>query len=729
MKKRQLEYVKKVNSSLKLKNVPNLFIKIISFSNCSLHELKKTVLKLFLSLTISIVTFCFASPPIAYPLDKSLSLSERHRHWLEEEVIYIITPIEKDVFLNLNNSKERDLFIEAFWRRRDPTPGTEKNEFREEHYRRLNYVNRRYKYAGKPGWKTDRGKVYIILGPPNDIRIFQGNDAYYPSELWSYQGVELHGLPPAFNLLFFQKNRVGDFILYNPAMMGPQTLLASYFMKDPTDVMAAYYRLEEIQPMLAQASLSLIPNEPTTHHPSMASVALIQNIDGALIRSIDDTYAKKFIQYKDIIEVEYSANYIDSNAQLYVFKDDSGLPFVHFSLEPKNLSMGSYENSVYTSLDFNGIISDNDQNLIYQFEKKVNLNFTSQQFESIRYRPFDFTGKFPLIPGNFRFSFLMKNKISKEFTSYEVSLKIPDSEKFTMTSLLLGFNIVFLQPQKTKSTPFSLANQLIYSQPQKAFNPHETLFIFFQIWSLPEEIYEEGTLKYTFLQEEKIIKSFSRSLKAYKNQLNFLEAVPLTNFQPGYYKIKVSLLNKNGVEIASRHEIFIMTTSSLPRPWVMSLSQKDQFNQRQISYILGKQFANKREFHKALIFLNKAYSADPGNFEYALALARANFNLHRYPDTLKILQPFEKQIQQKYELLTLLGETNQSLGNFARAIQYYQQALENFGTNTYLLNSLGECFLSLGEKKKALDLFQKSLEIDPRQEKIKKIILQLKNLP
>jgi GWxTD domain-containing protein len=680
-----------------------------------------------LLLIILPIIFVSTSLNPTYSQHKYPQLTEQHRHWLEEEVVYIITPIEKDVFLNLKNSKERDLFIEAFWRRRDPTPGTEKNEFREEHYRRLNYVNRRYKYAGKPGWKTDRGKVYIILGAPNDIRIFQGNDAYYPAELWSYQGIDLHGLPPAFNLLFFQKGRIGDYILYNPAMMGPQTLLASYFMKDPTDVMAAYYRLEEIQPMLAQASLSLIPNEPATHHPSMASVALIQSIDGALIRSIDDTYAKKFIQYKDIIEVEYSTNYIDSNAQLYVFKDKSGIPFVHFSLEPKNLSMGSYENNVYTSLDFNGILYDTEQNLIYQFEKTVRLNFAPQQFESIRYRPFDFTGKFPLIPGNFRFSFLMKNRISKEFTSYEVSLKIPESEKFTMTPLLLGFNIVPIEPQKTKSTPFSLADHRIYSQPRKVFNPRDTLFVFFQIWSLPEKVYTDGLLKYTFSQEEKIIKSFTRPLKAYQNNLNFLESVPLISFKPGYYKINVSLLDGNGVEIANRQDIFVVTSSSLPRPWVMSLSQKDNFEQYQISYLLGKQFYNKRDFQNAFVLLNNAYSAEPSNFEYALALARVNFSLSHYQETLKILQPFEKQIQQKYELITLLGKTNQALGNFAKAVQYYRQALENFGTNTSLLNSLGECFLSLGEKKKALDLFQKSLEIDPRQEKIKKTIQQLKN--
>ena len=68
-------------------------------------------------------------------------LPERYRKWLDEEVVYLITPREKEVFLKLQTDRERDIFIEAFWKQRDPTPETPRNEFREEHYRRLNYAN------------------------------------------------------------------------------------------------------------------------------------------------------------------------------------------------------------------------------------------------------------------------------------------------------------------------------------------------------------------------------------------------------------------------------------------------------------------------------------------------------------------------------------------------------------------------------------------------------------
>ena len=79
-----------------------------------------------------------------------------------------------------------------------------------------------------PGWKTDRGRFYIILGEPRDTERFVGEAEIYNSEVWFYQGLVKYGLPPAFNLVFFQKGGAGDYVLYSPAMDGPQALLAAY---------------------------------------------------------------------------------------------------------------------------------------------------------------------------------------------------------------------------------------------------------------------------------------------------------------------------------------------------------------------------------------------------------------------------------------------------------------------------------------------------------------------
>jgi GWxTD domain-containing protein len=86
-----------------------------------------------------------------------------YKKWLDEDVAWIITDEERQAFRQLSNDEERDQFIEAFWQRRDPTPDTEENEYKEEHYQRIAYANEHFA-AGIPGWKSDRGRIYIMYG-------------------------------------------------------------------------------------------------------------------------------------------------------------------------------------------------------------------------------------------------------------------------------------------------------------------------------------------------------------------------------------------------------------------------------------------------------------------------------------------------------------------------------------------------------------------------------------
>ncbi len=126
-----------------------------------------------------------------------------YQKWLQEEVVYIITDKEKEVFLKLETEQDRDRFIEEFWKQRDPTPGTPRNEFKEEHYRRIEFVNKTFG-RGTPikGWRTDRGRIYIVLGMPVDVQKFQTGETY-PMEIWLYQGNTRFIQAPFVRLLFF----------------------------------------------------------------------------------------------------------------------------------------------------------------------------------------------------------------------------------------------------------------------------------------------------------------------------------------------------------------------------------------------------------------------------------------------------------------------------------------------------------------------------------------------
>jgi len=108
------------------------------------------------------------------------------RHWLDQDVIWIITPEERDAYLRLSNDDERLQFIRQFWERRNPAPGDPQNKFREEHYRRIAYANQHFQVRDDPGWRTDRGRAYIVFGPPDAISPGDVDTLGRPTVIWHY---------------------------------------------------------------------------------------------------------------------------------------------------------------------------------------------------------------------------------------------------------------------------------------------------------------------------------------------------------------------------------------------------------------------------------------------------------------------------------------------------------------------------------------------------------------
>src|SRR5208337_4902406 len=150
-------------------------------------------------------------------------LSSTYKKWLNEDVRWIITPEELSAFKQLSNDEERDAFIEQFWLRRDPTPDTPENEYKEEHYRRIAYANEHFA-SGIPGWRTDRGRIYIIWGKPDEIEAHPSGGTYdrpqdegggttttYPWETWRYRYLE--GIQENVVLEFVDPTGTGEYHL------------------------------------------------------------------------------------------------------------------------------------------------------------------------------------------------------------------------------------------------------------------------------------------------------------------------------------------------------------------------------------------------------------------------------------------------------------------------------------------------------------------------------------
>jgi len=139
-----------------------------------------------------------------------VSQTVNYAQWLNEDVAYIIDDGERAAFKNLTTNDERDCFIAQFWLRRDPTPGTPENEFKNEHYRRIAYANKHFATAsGSPGWQTDRGHIYILYGPPDEIDSHPKESHPYAVELWKYRYLE--GIGTNSTITFVDKTGKGDY--------------------------------------------------------------------------------------------------------------------------------------------------------------------------------------------------------------------------------------------------------------------------------------------------------------------------------------------------------------------------------------------------------------------------------------------------------------------------------------------------------------------------------------
>jgi GWxTD domain-containing protein len=225
---------------------------------------------------VLVAAVAFAGKPQSPPPQSQNELTGPFKKWVTEDVAYIITEAERKAFNALNTDDEREHFIQQFWDRRDPTPGTPQNEFRDEHYRRIAAANTRFADANLPGWKTDRGRIYITFGPPDEMEVHNTGDARkpYPFQQWLYR--HLDGIGNNVIVEFDDKNHTGEFRMTmdpNPATGTP------------------------VPKPAPQAQLKVIATAPgeltATMPPQDASVAVrVTNASGLSVAWFDQTVSK-----------------------------------------------------------------------------------------------------------------------------------------------------------------------------------------------------------------------------------------------------------------------------------------------------------------------------------------------------------------------------------------------------------------------------------------------------
>ena len=700
----------------------------------------------------TLLVISFILPLSLYSVQET-RLSKSHEKWLKEEVVYIISPAEKEVFLKLETDRERDNFIEEFWRQRDPTPGTKRNEFREEHYLKINFANQTFG-RGTPvkGWRTDRGKFYIMLGRPASIQKYSTFDIH-PVEIWYYTGNPKLGQEPIFRLTFFKRGGVGVYEIYDPMRDGPKDLVPFHerypdtvqfgdqggmvldagsaadiqgmaHLVDGRDIQAYLLLKENIGHELADASFSNFPGRkgPTYKLPS---AILIKEVETYPTKKINDDYAYEFLEHKAVVEVSYSVHYIGNQSKVDVLQHPSGMFFVNYTIVPGNLSVDLYKNKYFTNLQASLRVSDMEDKTIFQMKRGIPIELKKEELEAIGKRPFHLYDSFPIISGNYTFNLLLENTVSKEFTSFETTLRIPSLGQLQIGSLILARNVKRDLPVGEIHRAYQVGDIQIYPTLNNTFMEKDKLHLFFQIYNLTPELKEEGTLKYIFFSEGQVSHTIERRIQEYESSRDFLEEISLEGLIPGRYALKVFLLGKNGNELLMESEEFRITETPLPGSWVSAQTSPpadDPF----YSNIIGTQHLNKGDMDQALQELSTAYEKEPETLDYALDYSRALLISKEFKKVRDILAPFVETKNMNFDLFYYLGEASKGINKYEEAINYYQNALSYRGNVVEILNSIGTCYLEHGNKEEALRAWDKSLEVNPNQEKIKKIVEELK---
>jgi len=656
-------------------------------------------------------------------------LSERFKKWLDEEVVYIATPVERDVFLKLRDDRERDTFIEAFWKHRDPNPATAENEFRTEHERRLAYANSVLGRATpRPGWKTDRGRVYILLGEPNDIQRSEGRTGTADAEIWFYQGQTDVGLPPGFNVVFYKRSGTGEFKLYSPSADGPMALLQGY-MGAPNDYAGAYARLRDIDPTLAAVSLTLIPGEGSVSldHPSLSSDLLIQKIAEVPRRLVEEKYARKFLEYKDVVEVEYSANYLDSDALVKIFRDPAtGQAFVHYGLQPKRLTVNSYAGRYAATLKLNGTVKTPDGRLVYQFDKTVALDLDEEQMKTANSRPFIIHDLFPVLAGEYALSLLLKNEVSKEFATAEAALRVPTGQGIALASPLLGYQAEAASPDG-RLRAFRVGGVKVTPDPGRVFARADKFVVATQVLGVDDALRAGGEISFTISHlDGRTAKESVRRLAECASLPDVVEEMDLASLPPEHYTLRVTVRAEGREIVAAGEEFDLSFAEAVPRPWVYARVSPGPGDPLYLQ-IQGAQLFNLGRFAEARILLERAWQKTGGTEDLAFSLGRVYLALG---EPRAALQPLDallvRQDKPKYELLFLAGTIYRASGLPEKAVAVLDRAVAQYGVNAALLNELGASHAVLGHIDQALAAWEKSLELSPDQPDLRKAVEALK---
>jgi GWxTD domain-containing protein len=656
-------------------------------------------------------------------------LPPKYREWMNL-VAYHIQPVEKDVFLQLTNDRDRDIFMETFWKQRDPTPGTPENEYRDELIKRFKYCNEFYRRGTtREGWRTDMGRIHMILGPPASVEHFEATIGLVPCYSWSYYGDPRRGLPPHFILLFYQRGGVGEFKLYDPVSDGPTRLILNQNnIGDPFDFAALYDKILEISPTLAEIAITRIPGEYNYDlSPSPRNAILLADILESPKKDVNPSYATHFLKYKGIVSTEYMTNYVESSAATALVDDPvTGLRFFHFSMVPSEVNVDYYvpKSQFYCNFQVN-VTLRSGEDIVYQYNREFPLYFPQDDWDRIKANGLAIEESFPIAEGQYKLNVLLTNTVGKQFSLLEQDLDVPPAKAApSIDGPFIGYK--YDSFQRDIHIPFKVLDKKLDVDPKKTFAMTDGIAVLFNVLNLTDSIIKNGEARISV----RGLRDINPIRKIYTVKLDgplsgrILSVpymIPAGELEPDYYELAVSLAGPGGEVLDEKKETLTISPARVIGHPIANAKGIPVANQFLFRYMLGEQLEKTNRLAEAKALYEEAYRLHP---EYKDGVVRyGNFlnKIGAFDEALTIAEDLRKDDRRQFVFHVIRGQALFGKGRYEEAIDALLQANRIYNSETSVLNSLGRCYYKLGRRAEALEAFKASLKLNPEQAEIKKL--------
>ncbi len=481
-----------------------------------------------------------------------------YEKWLKVDVVYVITPDEETVFKSLATEEEREQFIEQFWHRRDPDLRTAGNEYKVEHYRRLAYANERFK-SGVPGWKTDRGRVYIIHGPPVEIESHKTGQSYsrpshegggqtvtYAFEIWRYHYIE--GIGDDIELEFVDRSGSGEFRLAITPWEKDSLLMIPGAGLTIAEELGAASRRDHpyFKPYNADRYLGMhtrMKDDPFIRYETIAKIQRPTQL--------------KYKDLKEIVEVNVQYNNLPFKTRQDFFRlnDQQVLVPVTIEIQNKDLSFAMEHGVQVSRVAIYGMITSLRNRVVAEFEDDLVVSYKPEALaagllsRSVYQKAVSLESKM-----RYRLDLVVKDLNSDQVGVTRLGIIPPDfdPENLSTSSLILSDYLRPENDEKSLNEMFVIGDIKVRPSLSKVFDKRDPFWVYVHVYNAALDqtnLNPELTASFRVSKDgEKVLEEVDEkgeSVQFYSGQrVVLIKQLPLETLGQGKYQIEVEVSDK-----------------------------------------------------------------------------------------------------------------------------------------------------------------------------------------